>query len=72
MMRGTTAVALNHNHTTLILAGRLIAGINRSGGIGFIKSAVGIVRQHGVAVLGTDAVSFRNEKRLVIIAGQRC
>ena len=54
----------------MVLARRLIAGINGSGSFGFIKSAVWIIGQHGVAVLSADAIYFRNEKRLVIVAGK--
>ena len=45
--------------------------MQRPAGVRFIDSRVGIVRQHGVALVGADAESLGLEQRLVIGGRQR-
>ena len=55
-MGRSAAVAFHHNNAALI-AGRIAAvGINGTGSVRFVKSALGIIRFHGIAVLGADAI----------------
>lgn len=63
---------LHNGDAALIAAGVATVGVQRPGGVRFIDTAVRIVREHGVALVGADAVSSRNEDRLVVVAGERC
>ena len=58
-MRRSRAVALDYHHATLVLAGRLIGGIDGAGGFSFVKTAVRVIRFHGIAVFRADAEYFR-------------
>ena len=63
-------VAFHHGDAALVAAGVPAVGVQRPGGVRLVDPAVGIVRHHGVGRLGADAVGFRHEHRLVVIAGQ--
>ena len=70
--RTLDSIAFHNGNTTLIAGGIAAVGIQCAGSFCFIDTAVGIVRLHGIGVLGANAESRWFEQRLVIVAGERC
>ena len=60
----------HHSHAALVAGGIAAAPVQTAGSVRFIKTAVRIVRLHGVALLGADAVDLRHKYRLVIVAAE--
>lgn len=65
-------VAFHDSHAALVTDGVAAAGVQGAAGLGFIETAVRVVRQHGVTLIGADSVDLRGKDRLVIIGRQRC
>ena len=72
-MGRTGAVSFNSNnsHTSLIAGWIAAVAVKAACGLRLIKSAVRIIRLHGVGVFRTDSVDLRFKERLVIVAGKR-
>ena len=60
----------HHGHTTLVADGVAAIAVQGAGRFGLIKTAVRIVRFHGIAVLGADTVDLRDKQGLVVVAGE--
>ena len=72
-VRRSCAVSLNrhHRHPALIAGGIAPVAVKRPGGFRFVKSAVGIIREHGMAFFGAYPEHRRNENRLIVVTGER-
>ena len=64
------ALHSHHSHAALVAGGIAAVCIQAAGSIRFIKSTVRIVRLHGMALFGADAVDLRHKYRLVIVAAE--
>ena len=60
-----------HRDSALIAAGVSAALVERPAGFRFIDTGTRIVRQHGVALVGTDAIRDGREQCLVVVASER-
>ena len=55
------ALHSHYGHTALVAGGIAAAPVQTAGSIRFIKTAVRIVRLHGVALFGADAVNLNSQ-----------
>ena len=60
-------VALHNGNAALVAGGIAAVAVKRPCGFRFVDAAVGIVRLHGIGVLGADAKRLKNTGEIVLV-----
>src|SRR5699024_1215282 len=64
------ALHSHHSHAALVVGRVTAVCVQTAASIRFIKTAVWVVRLHGMALFGADAVDLRHKYCLVIVAAE--